>query len=165
MISQPPVSFLKDFTDYCIDFPQRAILFSDILRKRGNNTEPEPGQTLAHVQQAEIRFLGEVARRHPDAEKAGGDRAQYQAAGKIIKHHAKFAGLTPGEIKRISRQQAAFLTKNQDLAIATLADLLVKAEDRNNALQIAMDVAEADDQALDEAERAMLAHIKAVLLP
>lgn len=30
-------------------------------------TEPEPGQTLAHVKNAEIRFLEEVAKRHPDA--------------------------------------------------------------------------------------------------
>ncbi len=32
-------------------------------------TEPAPGQTLADVQAAEVRFLEEVARRHPDAEK------------------------------------------------------------------------------------------------
>jgi pimeloyl-ACP methyl ester carboxylesterase len=31
--------------------------------------EPAPGQTIAAVQQAEIRFLEEVARRHPDAPK------------------------------------------------------------------------------------------------
>ncbi len=30
--------------------------------------DPEPGQTLADIQQAEIRFLEEVIRRHPDAE-------------------------------------------------------------------------------------------------
>ena len=30
---------------------------------------PEPGQTIGRVQQAEIRFLEEVARRHPDAPK------------------------------------------------------------------------------------------------
>lgn len=30
-------------------------------------TEPEPGQTLADVKNAEIRFLEEVAKRHPDA--------------------------------------------------------------------------------------------------
>lgn len=32
------------------------------------NTEPEPGQTIADVQQAEIKFLEEVIRRHPEAE-------------------------------------------------------------------------------------------------
>ena len=32
-------------------------------------TEPEPGQTLARVQQAEIQFLEAVAKRHPQAEK------------------------------------------------------------------------------------------------
>lgn len=32
-------------------------------------TNPEPGQTIARVQQSEIRFLEEVARRHPDAPK------------------------------------------------------------------------------------------------
>ncbi len=31
--------------------------------------EPEPGQTLADVQQAEVKFLEEVIRRHPDAER------------------------------------------------------------------------------------------------
>ena len=32
-------------------------------------TDPEPGQTLADVKEAEVRFLEEVARRHPEAEK------------------------------------------------------------------------------------------------
>ncbi len=32
-------------------------------------TEPEPGQSIADVQQAEIRFLGVVAERHPEAPK------------------------------------------------------------------------------------------------
>ncbi|MFZ7124703.1 MAG: DUF3141 domain-containing protein [Desulfobacterales bacterium] len=32
-------------------------------------TEPEPGQTIADVQEAEVRFLEEVARRHPEAPK------------------------------------------------------------------------------------------------
>lgn len=32
-------------------------------------TNPEPGQTIARVQQAEVRFLEEVARRHPRAPK------------------------------------------------------------------------------------------------
>jgi tellurite resistance protein len=32
-------------------------------------TNPEPGQTIGRVQQAEIRFLQEVAQRHPDAPK------------------------------------------------------------------------------------------------
>ncbi len=32
-------------------------------------TNPEPGQTIGRIQQAEIRFLEEVARRHPDAPK------------------------------------------------------------------------------------------------
>ncbi len=32
-------------------------------------TEPEPGQTLARVQQAEIQFIEEVGRRHPQADK------------------------------------------------------------------------------------------------
>lgn len=32
-------------------------------------TEPEPGQTIYDVQQAEIRFLEEVCKRHPDADK------------------------------------------------------------------------------------------------
>jgi pimeloyl-ACP methyl ester carboxylesterase len=32
-------------------------------------TDPVPGQTLSDVQAAEVRFLEEVARRHPDAEK------------------------------------------------------------------------------------------------
>jgi len=32
-------------------------------------TDPAPGQTLADVQAAEVRFLEEVARRHPEAEK------------------------------------------------------------------------------------------------
>ncbi len=32
-------------------------------------TNPEPGQTIARIQQAEIRFLEEVAVRHPDAPK------------------------------------------------------------------------------------------------
>jgi pimeloyl-ACP methyl ester carboxylesterase len=31
--------------------------------------EPEPGQTLADVEQAEVRFVEEVARRHPTSEK------------------------------------------------------------------------------------------------
>ena len=31
--------------------------------------EPVPGQTLSHVQKAEIIFMEEVARRHPKAEK------------------------------------------------------------------------------------------------
>ena len=31
-------------------------------------TEPEPGQTMADVQQAEVKFLEEVIRRHPHAE-------------------------------------------------------------------------------------------------
>lgn len=32
-------------------------------------THPEPGQTISHVQKAEIRFLETVAKRHPDAPK------------------------------------------------------------------------------------------------
>jgi hypothetical protein len=44
------MSLLKDFTDCCIDFPQRAILFSDILCKRGNNY-------LEHLQQGQPSVL------------------------------------------------------------------------------------------------------------
>ncbi len=41
-------------------FPVYFVMFSP---------EPAPGQTIAAVQQVEIRFLEEVARRHPDAPK------------------------------------------------------------------------------------------------
>lgn len=41
-------------------YPVYFIMFSP---------EPAPGQTIASIQQAEIRFLEEVARRHPDAPK------------------------------------------------------------------------------------------------
>lgn len=33
------------------------------------STEPEPGQTISSVHKAEVRFLEEVAKRHPDASK------------------------------------------------------------------------------------------------
>jgi hypothetical protein len=126
-----PEDWLHAGLDYPLDqgYPVYFMTFSP---------EPAPGQTIAAVQQAGIRFLDEVARRHPGAPKPaviGNCQAGWAAA--LIFAHA-------------------------DLALNGLAVMLPTQAEREEAFDIAMKIAIADFR-VDLGERRLLTRIRRVL--
>jgi hypothetical protein len=90
------------------------------------------------------------------------DRIQFQVAGKIIKTNPHFKGISAVDLKRIGKQQAAFLEKDLTLALETLADLLPGEADRIEAFEIANSIATADWD-LEDTEAEMLKRISMIL--
>jgi hypothetical protein len=90
------------------------------------------------------------------------DRIQLQVAGKILKVNEHFKDMSPSDLKRISRQQAVYLSKNKAMALAALADLLPGHEARVEAYEIANSIATSDLE-LETAELDVLQQIKTIL--
>jgi len=90
------------------------------------------------------------------------DRIQFQIAGKIIKTSQRFENILPNELKRISRQQVAFLEHDQDVALETLTQLLPTQDERVEALEIANSIA-TSDLILEETEKEILHQIQQTL--
>jgi hypothetical protein len=90
------------------------------------------------------------------------DRMQLQVAGKILRVNEHFKDMSPADLKRISRQQAVYLSKNKAMALAALADLLPSHEARVEAYEIANSIATSDLE-LETAELEVLQQIKTIL--
>lgn len=89
-------------------------------------------------------------------------RGQFGLAGKIIRVNSRLKHISPVELKRMGKQQAMFINKDLNLALATLIHLLPNKDDRIEAFEIANSIANAD-LVLDEQEEAMLEKIKNAL--
>lgn len=91
------------------------------------------------------------------------DQRQFLAAQEIAQTNKKISYLKPAEMKIIVKEQAALIEHSIDQAIATLTMLLPLMEDRIEVLQIARDIAKADDNTLNPHERRLVDKIESVL--
>ncbi len=90
------------------------------------------------------------------------DRIQFYVAGKILKVNDRFKDVSTSELKQIGKEQAAYLNRDLDMALETLADLLPNQEERIEAFEIANSIATSDLE-LEAAEEKVLQRIKAIL--
>jgi pimeloyl-ACP methyl ester carboxylesterase len=90
------------------------------------------------------------------------DKRQYQAARRIIDTNERLKKIEHSDYKRMVKDQAAFLSYDQDEAIKSLIKLLPRKDDRIEAFEIANSIATADMK-LDSAEEALLDNIKKTL--
>lgn len=90
------------------------------------------------------------------------DQREYLVAQKIFENNEKLKKLTPSELKRLVKEQAAIVVHDRDKAINTLIKLLPRKESRLEAFEIANSIATADFH-LDQAEKDILEKIRNVL--
>jgi hypothetical protein len=90
------------------------------------------------------------------------DRIQFHVAGKILKVNKHFKGVSEKDLKAIGKQQVEYLTRDIDMALKTLADLLPDSGNRIEAFEIASSIA-TSDMSLDVEEEKMLHRIKKIL--
>ena len=95
-------------------------------------------------------------------EKSVGEKTQFQMIEKIMRVHEHLKRTDPAELKRIVKQQAYFLRRDEETALSSLACLIPEKKDRLDAFEIVISVATADSY-LDEEERAMLLRIQRAL--
>ena len=145
------------------------------------STEPEPGQTISSVHKAEIRFLEEVVKRHPDAPKPavigncqagwataliGADKIldmrEFQVAEDIIHECKRLSKITPKQFKQIVREQARILNGVPRKALTSIKQLLTTAEDKKKVYAMAERLAHADT-ILAENEKGLLEILKRIL--
>jgi len=90
------------------------------------------------------------------------DRIQFQVAGKILKVNEHFKDVSTSELKQIGKEQAAYLNRDLDMALETLAELMPNQEERIEAFEIANSIATSDLE-LEATEEKVLQRIKAIL--
>ena len=90
------------------------------------------------------------------------DKRQYEAAETVIRGHQQFQHHTPSSIKRMVHTQARLLSSNTDSALAGLATMLPVPAEREDAFNIAVQIAMADMH-VGPGERTMLKRIRSIL--
>ncbi len=90
------------------------------------------------------------------------NRGQFGLAGKIIRVNDRLKKVDHNNLKLMIKQQAMFLSKDEDLALETLLHLLPNKDDRIEAYEIANTIA-TGDLVLDEQEEVLLERIKRAL--
>ena len=141
----------------------------------GNNgQEAETDSSSTQLRRRELAFARRHARQGGFAEAvvriilavAGAnrilDKREYLAAENIIRRHSKFQHRTPAEVKQMVHTQARILEANPGLSFSTLADMLPEAEEKQEAYEIACDIALADHM-VGQAEYKLLDQIRDIL--
>jgi tellurite resistance protein/pimeloyl-ACP methyl ester carboxylesterase len=144
------------------------------LEQGGNGREEAAGPTPEQLRRRERAFAGRHARRGGFAEAlvriilsvAGADHAldkrEYLAAETIIRKHPQFQHRTPAEVKKMIHTQARILDASPELALETLAEVLPRPAEREEAFEIALKIALADlNVGVDE--RDVLSRIRVIL--
>lgn len=90
------------------------------------------------------------------------DRRQFETAAAVIAAHPTLRRITPSHYRKLVREQSAILEKEGDIALTSLARLLPTHEERVDAFDIAVRIAEGD-AAVDADEKTMLHRIRNVL--
>ncbi|HSO20864.1 MAG TPA: DUF3141 domain-containing protein, partial [Desulfosarcina sp.] len=90
------------------------------------------------------------------------DRNQFRITAKIIRVNDRLKTVSPADLKRMVKEQAAFLLRNREQALTSLKTLLPDRDDRVEVLEIAASVAAADHE-LDEKETALLDKVRTIL--
>ena len=90
------------------------------------------------------------------------DKRQYQAAELIVRRHAQFRQHTPSTVKKMVYTQARILAANTTQALSSLANLLPTRAEREEAFDIALQIAVADLR-VGQQEREILDRIRTIL--
>ncbi len=90
------------------------------------------------------------------------DKRQMETAESIIRRHERFQHISPSGIKHMVRNQARILSGHRDLALSGLAQMLQTQTEREEAFDIAVNIALAD-LSVNVAEHRLLTQIRQTL--
>ena len=176
------LNFYRDFQDNSQEATFKAIYGNPRLKEMAKRSAMRAGASLEQASEEPRALTAEEDRQkwQEVADQGGFEEAviriliamigadnvydghEFEALKKQIEGHPKLGAIFESELVTLIKEQSRIFQSDRELAITTLGTLLPESEDKEEAIALAREIAEADGQFADE-ESGLLLEIQTAL--